>query len=329
MLKLSEAQKGWEMRMSEKIIYLDREFRQEFIDDMRSLAPNYTVKTELEPADIPKVEISLGWNRNYEKELLTSGQLKWVHSISAGVDSLPLATFSKKAILLSNGSGIHSKSIAEHIMGVILGYSRGLFQAQKAQVAKKWLGTAVQYQALENQKLLIVGTGQIGKMVAQKAANFDMVCYGINTTGHPVEGFVQTYPLKELEQVVSEMDIIVNILPLTEQTKGLYDEKLFEKFAEHALFINVGRGDSVKTTDLIQALNEEKFAFAALDVFEEEPLPKESPLWEMEKVLITSHIAGLTPDFQNKLMAIFLKNLKSYVEKQKLEINEVELTKGY
>ncbi|OQO70912.1 hydroxyacid dehydrogenase [Enterococcus villorum] len=315
--------------MAEKIIYLDREFRPEFIDEMNQLAPDYTVKTELESADIPHVEISLGWNRKYEKDLLASDHLKWVHSISAGVDALPLTTFSEKGILLSNGSGIHSQSIAEHIIGVILGYSRGLFQSQKAQLNKKWLGTAVHYQALEKQKLLIVGTGKIGKLVAQKADNFGISCYGINTTGHPVDGFIQTYPLKELKQIISQMDIVVNILPLTEQTKGLYNERLFEHFATHTLFINVGRGDSVKTIDLIQALDEGKLAFAALDVFEEEPLPKESPLWEMDNVLLTSHIAGLTPDFQNKLMAIFLKNLKSYIENQEITINKVGLKKGY
>lgn len=296
---------------------------------MKQLAPNYRIKTELEVADLPNVEISLGWDRKYEKALLASDHLKWVHSISAGVDTLPLKTFAKKGILLSNGSGIHSESITEHIMGIILGYSRGLFQAQKAQLNKKWLGTSVHYQAVEKQNLLIIGTGQIGKMVAKKANSFGMACYGINTTGHPVDGFKQTYPLKEIKQVVSEVDIIVNILPLTEQTKGLFDEKLFEKFSSHTLFINVGRGASVQTNDLIQALNEDKLAFAALDVFEEEPLPEESPLWEMDKVLITSHIAGLTSEFQHKLMVIFLENLKSYIKSQKLTVNAVELTKGY
>ncbi len=315
--------------MAEKIIYLDRGFRQEFIDKMTELAPNYVIKTELEPTDLMNVEISLGWNRQYERELLASPGLKWVHSISAGVDTLPLTAFSEKGILLSNGSGIHSESIAEHIMGVILGYSRGLFQAQKAQAKKEWLGTHVHYQPLEKQKLLIIGTGQIGKMVADKADSFSMVSYGINTTGHPVEGFSQTYSLNEVEKVVADMDIIVNILPLTEQTMGFFNYELFKKFASHALFINVGRGASLKTADLVQALNEEQLAFAALDVFEEEPLPEKSPLWEMDQVLITPHIAGLTSDFQNKLMTIFLANLKSYVTNQELKINEVALQKGY
>ena len=161
--------------MKQPIIYSTRPFRDEFIKQIQTFAPNYQFKTELTPAELSQVEISLGWNREFQSELLASNNLKWVQSISAGVDTLPLEEFSKHDILLSNGSGIHSESIAEHIMGVILGYSRGLFQAQKAQAKKEWLGTHVHYQPLEKQKLLIIGTGQIGKMVAEKADSFSMV----------------------------------------------------------------------------------------------------------------------------------------------------------
>ena len=166
-------------------------------------------------------------------------------------------------------------------------------------------------------------------MVAKKATGFDMECYGINTSGHPVDGFKQTYPLEELSEIVCEMTIIVNILPLTEETKGLFNGELFKKFNQQAVLINVGRGASLKTDELVVALNEGRLAFAALDVFEEEPLPYDSPLWEMDNVLLTSHIAGLTPDFQNKLMKIFLDNLQSYMTNHELKVNQVELNKGY
>ncbi len=125
--------------MSERIIYADRPFRDEFIEEIHTIAPGYVFKTELQPEDLPNVEISLGWNSNYQEKLLASSNLKWVQSISAGVDQLPLEAFSKKHILLSNGSGIHSESITEHVLGIILGYSRGLFQAQRAQSEMKWL----------------------------------------------------------------------------------------------------------------------------------------------------------------------------------------------
>lgn len=315
--------------MKQPIIYSTRPFRDEFIEQIQTFAPNYQFKTELTPAELSQVEISLGWNREFQSELLASNNLKWVQSISAGVDTLPLEEFSKHDILLSNGSGIHSESIAEHLMGVIFGYSRGLFQAQKAQVSQNWLGSSVHYQAIQNKKLLIIGTGRIGKMVAQRAEVFGMEIYGINTTGRPVEHVKETFPLAKLKEVLPTMDIVINILPLTEQTHGLFNQELFTFFSPTALFINVGRGPSVKTNELIDALNQKKLAFAALDVFEEEPLPENSPLWSMENVLITPHIAGLTPHFQTKFMDIFLKNLESYLSTQTLVVNQVQLLSGY
>lgn len=113
------------------------------------------------------------------------------------------------------------------------------------------------------------------------------------------------FSLNQLKEVLPEVDFVVNILPLTEETTGLFDQHMFEHFDPKSVFINVGRGASVKTQDLVQALNNQQLSFAALDVFEEEPLPQDHPLWKMDNVLITSHIAGLTPDFQKKLMAIF------------------------
>lgn len=315
--------------MSERIIYADRPFRDEFIEEIHTIVPGYVFKTELQPEDLPNVEISLGWNSNYQEKLLASSNLKWVQSISAGVDQLPLEAFSKKHILLSNGSGIHSESITEHVLGIILGYSRGLFQAQRAQSEMKWLGSSIHYQPIQGKKILIIGTGHIGKMIAKKVKALDMICYGINTSGHPAEGMEKTFSLKQLQEVLPEVDFVVNILPLTEETTGLFDQHIFEHFDSKAVFINVGRGASVKTQDLIQALNKQQLSFAALDVFEEEPLPPDHPLWKMDNVLITSHIAGLTPDFQKKLMSIFLTNLKSYLATHDLQTNQVKLSAGY
>lgn len=315
--------------MTKKIIYSVRSFREEFIEKIKEIAPEYSFQTEVASDELSEIAISIGWNGDYQEDIFASDSLKWVQSISAGVDNLPLNEFADKDILLSNASGIHVESISEHTMGIILGYSRGLFQAQRAQFHKEWLGSDIHYQALEDQKLLIIGTGHIGKKLAQHAAVFGLECIGINTSGHPVEGFKETYPLEKLKEILPKAMIVVNILPLTDQTKGLFDAKVFEAFDKEALFINVGRGPSVKTSDLIAALDDGQLAFAALDVFEEEPLAKDSPLWEREDVLITSHIAGQTPHFQTKFMDIFLTNLKSYVDKTELEVNEIDLNEGY
>jgi phosphoglycerate dehydrogenase-like enzyme len=279
--------------------------------------------------DFAAVEISVGWAEKFEDQLLATQKLKWVQSISAGVDYLPLDKFSEQDILLSNGSGIHALSISEHIIGVLLGYYRGLNEAVKKQTQKEWAQKSIHYDQLAGKNLLVVGTGHIGQQLSKSIHSLGVNVFGINTTGHSVEGFAETYSIKNMAKIVPEMDIVVGILPGTHETYHIFNSDIFEKMKKSAVFVNVGRGDTVHTKELITALEEKHFAFAALDVFEEEPLPKESPLWEFDNVLITPHISGMTVDFQNKFMKIFLSNLKSYVSSKELTVNQVEVKRGY
>lgn len=315
--------------MTKPIIYLQRTFREEFIDKIHTIAPDYQIKTELTNADLSDVEISVGWPKQFSESLLASDRLKWVQSISAGVDYLPLKDFSDRNILLSNGSGIHALSISEHIIGVLLGYYRGLNEAVKKQEQETWAQDSIHYDQLSGKNLLVVGTGHIGQQLSKSIHSLGVNVYGINTTGHPAEGFVETYSIKNMAKIVPEMDIVVGILPGTPETYHIFNSDIFEKMKKTAVFINVGRGDTVHTKELTLALEQKNIAFAALDVFEEEPLPKENKLWKLYNVLITPHISGMTIDFQNKFMKIFLANLKSYVADKELSVNQVELKRGY
>lgn len=315
--------------MTKPIIFLQKTFRKEFIKKIQVIAPDYQIKTSLTEKDIPDVEISVGWAKKFEDQLLATQQLKWVQSISAGVDYLPLDKFSEQDILLSNGSGIHALSISEHIIGVLLGYYRGLNEAVKKQNRNEWAQDSIHYDQLAGKNLLVVGTGHIGQQLSKSIHSLGINVYGINTTGHPADGFVETYSIKNMAKIVPEMDIVVGILPGTHETYHIFNSDIFEKMKKSAVFVNVGRGDTVHTKELITSLEEKHFAFAALDVFEEEPLPKESPLWEIDNILITPHISGMTVDFQNKFMKIFLANLKSYVSSKEISVNQVELKRGY
>ncbi|MGG5331968.1 phosphoglycerate dehydrogenase [Enterococcus sp. AZ163] len=315
--------------MQKPIINLQKAFRKEFVTKIQEIAPNYQVSTELADDELNNVEISVGWKREKELQLLNHSNLKWVQAVSAGVDYLPLSEFEKKGILLSNGSGIHSLSISEHVIGTLLTYYRGIGQAIKNQAVKKWDQTGIHYDQLSGKNLLIVGTGHIGKQLSVSLRGLGVNVYGINTTGHPVSGFIETYSIKNLAKIAEGMDIVVGILPGTEATYHIFNSDVFSHMQPDAVFINVGRGDCVHTKELATALKEQQIAFAALDVFEEEPLPVDSELWELENLLITPHISGMTVDFQWKFMTIFLKNLKSYVAEGKLVENQIELRKGY
>ncbi|MBO1308706.1 phosphoglycerate dehydrogenase [Enterococcus sp. 669A] len=315
--------------MQKPIIYLQRPFREEFIAKIKEIAPDYQVNTELSDEELANVEITVGWKKEKELALLNHSNLKWVQAVSAGVDYLPLSEFEKHDILLSNGSGIHAVSISEHIIGTLLAYYRGLNQSTKNQMAKKWDQAGIHYDQLSGKNLLVVGTGHIGKQLSASLESLGVNVYGINTTGRPVDGFIETYSIKNLSKIVEGMDIVVGILPGTEATYHIFNSDIFNHMKASAMFVNVGRGDTVHTKELATALKDQQLAFAALDVFEEEPLPVDSQLWDLENLLITPHISGMTVDFQLKFMNIFLKNLKNYVEDGELVENQVRLKRGY
>lgn len=316
--------------MTQPIIYASRNFKDEFLDQIKTIAPDYRFQTELAPEDIANVEITIGWDKKLAPELLANNRLKWVQAISAGVDYLPLKDYQKNNILLSNSSGIHATAITEHIIGVLLAYYRDLLTIAQHQENTLWQHrNELTVGQLAEKKMLIVGTGHIGQKTAQASGALGVQVYGVNTTGHQVDGFFETYTFKNLNKVAQGMDIIVNILPLTAETTAIYDSTFFSGLHPDSIFINVGRGPSVVEDDLAKALETGELAFAALDVFKTEPLPADSILWQTKNLLITPHMSGELVGFQKKFMKIFLANLKSYVADGKLVKNEVSLDKGY
>lgn len=320
--------------MKQPIIYLKESLNKEQIEAIQTAAPDYLVvdaSVETPEIDEDAIEIILGWDKVLGKRLLASetSRLRWIQTISAGVDSLDFDTLKEKGILLSNASGIHSVSISEHVLGVLFAQFRGIRQSIQQQEKSEWTTENLTYRQLSGQKMLIIGTGHIGQQLAHFAKGLGIQVYGVNTSGHVTDGFIECYSQKNMSKIIKEMSIVVNILPLTDTTYHLYNQEMFNSMKTGTVFVNVGRGPSVVTTDLIQALENGQLAFAALDVFEEEPLPENSPLWKMENVLITPHISGLTPKFKTKLLAIFLPNLKHFIAENDLAINKISLTKKY
>ncbi|MFQ7654906.1 phosphoglycerate dehydrogenase [Enterococcus gallinarum] len=314
-----------------KYILSSREFRDEFITQIHEISDEYQFihYDEATSIDWSNVAITIGWKEEWAGKLLANASLEWVQAISAGVDTLPLAQFAQKNILLSNGSGIHAQSITDHLIALLFMESRGIFTAIKKQAERQWQPNGIPYSLLSDKEILIAGTGKIGQALAKALNFFGTQPVGINTTGHAVDGFKETYPLEELIEQSQKADCVINILPLTPETTRIYNSHFFNSMKSSASFYNVGRGPSVDTVALTEALRQKEIAFAALDVFEEEPLPANDPLWTLENVLITPHISGLTPHFQKAFMAIFMDNFHNFIHEKKLVRNQVDVTKGY
>lgn len=314
--------------MTKNILLLEN-LSLEKIQRLKELAPNYQLVKEITEKNKEDIEIVLGWNEAVKNLIESdSSNVKWIQYIYAGVNHLPLNLFKRKNIQLSSGSGANAGAVAESTMGAILGISRNIIQAVKEQEKRNWF-IPEKNMELKDKNIVIVGAGKIGEEIGRLAQAFQMNRIGINRSGRKINYMNEQYTQGELIDLIHRGDFIINILPVTDQTRDFFDEKLFSKMKESAIFINVGRGETVLMEDLIDSLDNEEIAGAVLDVFEEEPLARNHPLWGYENVLITPHIAGDVESQMDHLFPIFIDNLSAYLKENTLAHNEIDLEHGY
>jgi D-2-hydroxyacid dehydrogenase (NADP+) len=258
-----------------------------------------------------------------------SPRLKWIQTMSAGVENILSTEVVDSRVVLTNVSGIHTVQITELVLGMILAFSKHLPQCLENQKKKKWERFAPVI--LRGKTLGIVGLGSIGTGIARAGKNLGMRVVG---TRRSIKAARRTryadmvYPGDQLDRLLEESDYIVLALPYTPQTDRIIGEKELAKMKPSAFLVNIGRGRTVDEDALVSALQEKRIAGAGLDTFAIEPLPAASPLWEMPNVIITPHVAGTAEDYLVKATDIFCENLKRYLEGRRL-INVVDKKRGY
>jgi phosphoglycerate dehydrogenase-like enzyme len=264
-----------------------------------------------------------------EPELLTlAPRLRWVQTLSAGVDKLPIDTLGERGITVTSMRGIHAIQMSELALCFMLQWVRQSRVFYKQQQAKVW-NSHVPTGELYGKTLGILGAGAIGEAAARKAKAFDMRTIGYNQTGRSLPHYDEIVSGEEgLYRLLERSDFVLVLLPSTPQTRHFLRAEHFRRMKREAVLINLARGSIIREADLIEALRQRTIAGAALDVFEEEPLPAESPLWEMDNVLITPHIAGSSPHYVERAAEIFYENVRRYVQGLPL-INTVDRVKGY
>lgn len=271
----------------------------------------YTNYRELYP-DKDKVEILINTGPPDESVIAQMPSLKWIFSYSAGVDAYPMELIKDKGIFLSNTSGVHKTNMAEQVLGGMIMFSRNLLQAMANKSNKIWQSYPLD--ELTGRDLLIIGTGRIGSEIARKAKAFDMNVYGVRLReGQTNPGpFDAIYPVSRLDEVLPGKHYVCLVVPQTEQTRGLMGEAQFARMDSRAVFINVGRGETVREEALIRALSKKTIRGAMLDVFEQEPLPQDSPLWDLPNLIITPHNAGPTPHYAERAFRLFCTSFELY-----------------
>lgn len=258
-------------------------------------------------------------------------RLRWVQVCSAGVDRLPLADLARRQVKVTNVRGIHGIPIAEHVLALMLAFARRLPTLWRWQQQKYWtreMGFSW-FAEITGRRLTVVGTGAIGREVVRKAAAFGLHVWGVNTSGHPVDDVEKVWSVSQLSRPLAESDYVVLALPLTRETSHLVGEKELQAMPPASFLINVGRGGLVDTPALVRALREGWIAGAGLDVLEEEPLPADSPLWEMENVIITPHVAGWSAAYLDRCLEILRANLRAYLGGEGGMLNLVDASRGY
>ncbi len=242
--------------------------------------------------------------------------LRWVQATAAGageqVRSAGLSAEEFERVTVTSAAGVHAGPLAEFALFGLLAFAKGLPRLLADQRARRWGHYPVG--ELSGRTLLIIGLGQIGEEVARLAAAFGMRVIGINRSGTSDSPHVEEVArTSELREYLGEADAIVITAPLTEETRGLIDAPAIAQMKPGAIFVNVGRGGVVDEPALIEALRAGRLAGAALDVFTSEPLPAESPLWELPNVLLAPHTAGLSVRENERIAALFVENLGRYL----------------
>jgi phosphoglycerate dehydrogenase-like enzyme len=320
--------------MLKRKIVITHTLNQNHIEQIKEIIPDWTIivgkDRDIWQEHLQDAEIIAGWKKGIEKECLApQSRLKWLQTWSAGVDSLPLEFLESKNIIVTSANGVHAYPISESIFALMLGLTRKIHTYVRNQQEKKWHHSGINLE-MHEKTIGIIGIGAIGKETAKIAKAFGMRVIGVRHSGKHQEYVDEMYTTNQLEMVLPNCDYVVVTLPLTNDTKHLFDSKKFNLMKPSAFFINIGRGEIVVESDLITALQNRIIAGAGLDVFEQEPLSVDNPLWEMENVIITPHTAGSTEHYNQRVIEnILIPNLKNYISGTLPSVNHVDFSKGY
>jgi phosphoglycerate dehydrogenase-like enzyme len=283
--------------------------------------------------EIPDAEVFIGWTMRPE-QLAAARKLRWVHSPAAAVHTLIFPELVASDVTLTNAREVHAPVVAEHVMAVLLALAKRIPDCANLQQRHMWGQQALWEQQprpreIGGDTLGIVGLGSIGREVARRAKAFGVRVIGTREHSQKPADHVDTiYGPKELPKLLAEADFVVLAAPITADTKKLIDGATLAHMKPSAYLINVGRGALVDERALTEALRSRSIAGAALDVFDKEPLPVESELWDVPNLLITPHSAGLTEKLWDRHYLLIKENLRRYLAGETL-LQIVDKQKGY
>lgn len=281
--------------------------------------------------EIQEADALIGWEVPGDV-LAKARRLRWIHAAGAGVSHFDLAAIRERGITLTNSSGISAPNMAEHVMGMVIALARRFPVLMRSQQAHRWRDFETHREVIElaGQTMLVIGMGEVGREIAVRAAAFGMRVVGVRRRAEEAlpAGFTAARRPDDLLEALADADHVVLAVPETSQTRAMIDARALAAMKPGAMIYNVGRGTAIDTTALVEALSAGRLAGAGLDVTDPEPLPENSPLWEMENVLITAHSSGATPRYWERQGALIVENI-ARIQGGEPPRNIVDLSAGY
>jgi phosphoglycerate dehydrogenase-like enzyme len=268
------------------------------------------------------VEIVFAWRAAADGPMLpaifgSAANLRWIQAPSDGVDWLLFPALVESDVVVTNARGVFDDAVAEHAITLVLAIAKDLPSMVRAQAERRWRHR--DNERLAGRRMLVVGVGPIGRRIGWTASALGMEVRGVGRSRRSADPDLgEIVGIETLHEALGRADVVIDVLPGTERTRHVFDASTFRAMLPSAWFVNVGRGSTVDEAAFVEALSSGRIAGAALDVFEHEPLPPESPLWDLPNVFISPHVAGDYSGWHEAVGRRFVENLARYVRGEPL-----------
>jgi D-2-hydroxyacid dehydrogenase (NADP+) len=294
------------------------ELRRDFPDLRLHTYPNRTAL----PSDLSGIDVLVAFGTSIDDDVLRRlTNLKWVQSLATGVDHFLRSPHLAPGALITSGRGIHGWMMREMTIHLMLCLTHNTPRQAADQRDHVWERRL--WSLLYEKTAVVVGIGVAGSAIGEALNALGMKVIGVSRTPREIAGFRAILPSDRLVEAAAQADFLINVLPASPQNIGLFDAALFTAMKPTAYFVNVGRGETVVEEALLAALREQRIAGAGLDVFRQEPLPPESPFWDLPNVVITPHIGGYVPEYEHYVMPILIDNMRQFVAGRTGEMRNV------
>ncbi|AVK86163.1 D-2-hydroxyacid dehydrogenase [Lysinibacillus sp. B2A1] len=290
---------------------------------------DFIFETGLSIEELQRADVLVTYGEDLNKENMNyATNLKWIFVASAGVEKMPAQAIMERNILVSNVRGIHKTPMAESMLAHILAIKRALPWMYEQQKKSEWSKKAKQSE-LRDSTALILGPGAIGSEVGRLLQAFGVTTIGCNRSGKEAAYMDNIVCFDQLIEALPKADIVISVLPKTDETTHLLKQEHFKAMKSNAIFMNFGRGNLVEEDTLIHAIQSGEIGYAVLDVFEQEPLAVDHPLWSLPNVIVSPHISSHSSRYVERSLHIFKPSLEKWLRGEKELENVMDLSRGY